>query len=112
MTDNFAGVSKNGDTIYRQAAIDAAMECGKKIPPYAIRVKKAIEQLPSAQPEIIRCKDCKYFPEGTGVNNDLEFPEEFKCPCECEDYWYSWKPDDDWYCANGKRKEEKEHERR
>lgn len=23
-------------------------------------IKEAIEQLPSAQPEIIRCKDCKY----------------------------------------------------
>lgn len=39
------------DLIERQAAIDAAMEYGKKIPTYAIRVKNAIEQLPSAQPK-------------------------------------------------------------
>jgi hypothetical protein len=63
-------------------------------------------ELPSAQPEIVRCKDCVYFPEGTGANHDLEFPgEELKCPCECDDYWYSWKPADDWFCGNGKRKE-------
>lgn len=31
----------------------------KKYKPY-IECKEALEQLPSAQPEIIRCKDCKY----------------------------------------------------
>ena len=41
------------DLISRQAAIDAAMECGKKIPTYAIRVKKTIKELPPAQPELI-----------------------------------------------------------
>ena len=55
----------------------------------------------NAQPEIIRCKDCKHRPlddedtEGSGI----EFPDEI-CPCQCDDYWYSWRPDDDWFCAN------------
>lgn len=48
---------------------------------------------------VVRCKDCKHKPTGTD-RDDLEFPDD-KCPCQCEDYWYSWKPVDDWYCGNG-----------
>lgn len=55
--------------------------------------------------QVIRCKDCKHKPSGTGANHDLEFPDSV-CPCQCEDYWYSWKPKDDWFCGNGERKEE------
>lgn len=54
--------------------------------------------------EIVRCKYCKHRPTGTGANHDLEFPDD-ECPCQCEDYWYSWIPKDDWFCASGKRKE-------
>lgn len=61
-------------------------------------------------PELIRCKDCKHRPIKSeeddyrnGVN--LEFPDE-RCPCQCEDTWYSWMPDDNWHCGNGERKEE------
>ena len=57
--------------------------------------------------EIVRCKDCKHKPTGSGVNHDIEFPEQdYRCPCRCEDYWYSWMPDDDWFCANGERRED------
>ena len=41
------------DLISRQAAIDVV----KGIDRYFVRY---IEELPSAQPEIIRCKDCKW----------------------------------------------------
>ena len=54
--------------------------------------------------EVVRCKDCKHRPDGTGANHDLEFPDD-RCPCQCEDYWYSWKPDDNWFCGNGERRE-------
>lgn len=50
---------------------------------------------------VIRCKDCKHRPTGTN-RDDLEFPDD-KCPCKCEDYWYNWKPADEWYCGNGER---------
>ena len=60
---------------------------------------KALEQ------PIIRCKDCKHRPKGTGANHDLEFPD-YVCPCQCEDYYYSWMPKDDWFCRDGERKEE------
>lgn len=66
---------------------------------------QGIKALPSAQPEIIRCKDCKHRPSGSGADHDLEFPD-WRCPCQCEDYWYSWKPDDNWFCANAERREE------
>ena len=51
--------------------------------------------------ELVRCKDCKHRPTGAD-RDDLEFPDD-KCPCKCEDYWYSWKPADEWYCGNGER---------
>lgn len=53
--------------------------------------------------EVVRCKDCKHRPTGSN-RDDLEFPDD-KCPCQCEDYWYSWKPADEWYCGNGERKD-------
>lgn len=57
--------------------------------------------------EVVRCKDCRYKPEGEdGQGFGLRFPEEGKCPCEnTDDGWYSYMPDDDWYCPNGARKE-------
>lgn len=54
--------------------------------------------------EVVRCKDCKHRPKGTGANHDLEFPD-YVCPCQCEDYYYSWMPKDDWFCRDGERKE-------
>lgn len=55
--------------------------------------------------EVVRCKDCKHKPSGTGANHDLEFPDDV-CPCQCADYWYSWKPNDYWFCADGERGDE------
>lgn len=61
--------------------------------------------------ELVRCKDCKHRPtitiNGEYENNgfDLEFPD-YKCPCQCEDGYYSWMPKDDWFCGNGERKKD------
>ena len=63
--------------------------------------------------ELVRCKDCKHRPKEPDWETyesglDLEFPEGSKCPCRCcGDEWYSWYPEDDWYCAEGERKEVK-----
>ena len=51
----------SSDYISRQEAIDALREELKKSPTTAIRAMSAIKILPSAQPEIIRCKDCKHY---------------------------------------------------
>ena len=49
------------DLIDRQAAIDIVeFECGEWRG-LAGTIVKAIEQLPSAQPEIIWCRDCKHY---------------------------------------------------
>lgn len=78
------------------------MTCGQMA-----KVLDVIKAVPPAQSEIIRCKDCKHKPTGSGINHDIKFPDQdYRCPCRCEDYWYSWIPDDDWFCANGERREE------
>ena len=58
----------------------------------------AIEDAPTidAMP-VVRCKDCKHR-----ENREWDSP----CPCVCADSWYSWMPEDDWFCANGERKKE------
>ena len=65
---------------------------------------EAIQQLPSAQPEIILCKDCKHRP--IRKNGYIMPPEDddMICPCLCEDFFYSWRPRDDFFCARGERK--------
>lgn len=66
------------DPIDRQAAIDALQnEINKFTPPFndvegSIRcgvrlAKNIIEDLPSAEPEIIRCKDCKWCEDADGL---------------------------------------------
>ena len=57
------------------AAIESLTEYGNGRAVY-IGVEEAvrrIEQLPSAQPEIIRCKDCKYYREYGYVNGKPKF---------------------------------------
>ena len=57
--------------------------------------------------ELVRCKDCKHrpiMPKDHTDGFDLEFPDN-KCPCQCDDGWYSWYPEDNWFCANGERKD-------
>lgn len=61
-------------------------------------------------PEVVRCQECIHRPKRLEEYEDgdgfgLEFPDE-RCPCHCEDGWYSWMPPDDWFCANGERKKE------
>ncbi len=58
--------------------------------------------------EIVRCKNCKHRPTQTQPPKtygfSIEFPEGSRCPCQCSDGFYSWYPNDDWFCANGERK--------
>ena len=60
--------------------------------------------------EIVRCKDCKHRPEVKErkiygrVEKYPVFPEDSICPaCNTSDSYYSWIPDDDWFCADGER---------
>lgn len=61
--------------------------------------------------ELVRCKDCKHRPELKWYSDKhgnyaaLEFPDGSKCPCQCEDFFCSRRPKDDWFCADGERKD-------
>ena len=104
------------DLISRQAAIDAVKKLTKwyyetyhETRPTSVAVIEELMDLPSAQPEIIRCRECKHRPKFVEPEDEddrgyLLFPDN-KCPCRCEDEWYNWMPRKDWYCGNAEREE-------
>lgn len=74
--------------------------------------KRTMYSIPAADVQpVTHCKDCVYRPyyepSDSKSVSDLVFPDyRFNpCPCRVEDIWYSWMPDDDWFCAYGKRKD-------
>lgn len=69
------------------------------MPTNSMEYKQQIEWSP-----LVRCKDCKHRPSGDEWNHDIEFPDDL-CPCQCEDFWNSWIPKDDWFCGNGEKRE-------
>jgi len=56
------------------------------------RIETWIEELPSAQPEIIHCGECKH-----------RDPEDYKCDCGHDILWQLPR-DDKWYCADAGRR--------
>lgn len=50
------------------------------------------------QPDIVRCKDCKYLIDHYGFMNDGY------CKNMRETYDLKFKPEDDWFCADGEHK--------
>lgn len=93
------------DLISRQAAIDAVRTViGDN---RSISVCEAIEQLPSAEPQIIRCKDCKHwipydwmFSEVWQSKNIADYPED-EIGCAWSDM--AMKAND--FCSRGERRE-------
>ena len=89
-------MSSADDLISRQAAIDALVDeniidhMDTVYDSELHRCKRAIvrilSQLPSAQPEIVRCKDC--------IKRDY---------CRTTNIW-AVPPDDDWYCGDAERR--------
>ena len=57
--------------------------------------------------ELVRCKDCKHRPTGDyDAPHDENGESDYTCPClNQSDSYYSWIPDDDWFCADGERKD-------
>lgn len=60
-------------------------------------IERMIASLPTI--DIVRCKDCKHNPKRT---NDFAYG---RCVCCCEDDWYGYVPDDDFFCGHGERKD-------
>lgn len=67
------------DLISRQAAIETVRKCAvKEVTPAYMLIDKAeamteLMMLPSAQPEIIRCKDCIYYDPPHVENNGVRY---------------------------------------
>lgn len=77
------------DVIYRQAAIDV-IEAGRLTKLIdAETAVNGLKELPSAQLEIVRCKDCKY----NVSSHKCLHPESFFLV-----------PDDDFYCGYAERR--------
>lgn len=88
------------DLISRHAAIDALST------PHGILYPiRTVEELPPVQPEIIRCKDCKYF--------EYDHPYIIQgIPVLGHEVCNAWgggcKTDENGYCFMAERREEKE----
>lgn len=61
--------------------------------------------------ELVRCRDCIHKPHTTDRFNPISpdgfeiiFPD-YRCPCQCDDGYYNYMPDDNWYCGNGERRQ-------
>lgn len=83
------------DCISRQAAIDAVN--GLTYPSSLMDVKRILIDLPPAEPQIIRCKDCKNW--DTTWTNDFS-PNYHYCPM------VDVVRKEDWFCADAERKTE------
>lgn len=106
------------DYIRRKAAQDAFTEVEDLYYPewgntrYTPKdVEKILDSVPAADvAHVVYCKDCIHRPYSTepGKTNGfaVEAPDrECKCPCfNSDDGWYSWIPDDYFFCADGERR--------
>lgn len=93
-----------GELISRQAALDALYHVDE----YNSRSVEAIRNLPSAEPQIIRCKDCKHwipydwmFSEEWQSQNIDDYPED-DIGCDCCDM--AMKAND--FCSRAERRTE------
>ena len=94
------------DCISRQAAVDALRDylLEKRCPDDGTLTCRLIEnevisKLPSAQPEIIRCKDCKYWVHGYITDNDDFIPP------KCGKWQQMVGHSSDDYCSLAERRE-------
>jgi hypothetical protein len=96
-----------GDLIDRQAAIDALNKLKIYRPLDSDRYVisdclNKIVNLPSAQPEIIRCTECKHYRE-----YDSEYVENaVVVQCMADRYPISETIPDGWFCAGAERKDD------
>lgn len=94
----------SADCISRQAAIDAfdlpiynikGRENAERVVEYLKAVIQRIKDLPSAQPEIIQCKDCKHW---THIKRTKRYW------CRTDDGLYDLNPSPDDFCSRAERR--------
>ena len=83
------------DTIYRQDAIDAVSRGCQEFRGIFAECEKNLNELPSAQPELIRCKDCKYY---YFADNRIPQEQRFVCVLNGD----KWRSDD--FCSYAERR--------
>lgn len=61
--------------------------------------------------DIVTCGECKHRPikddpDGADYGFNIVAPTDGDdlCPCLVEDGWYSWMPEDNFYCGRGERR--------
>lgn len=56
---------------------------------------------------LVRCKDCKHRPY-KDEDGEVWAPswDDETCPCICEDSYYNWMPEDDFFCKRGERRDD------
>lgn len=91
------------DLISRQAAIDELVKmlgyCFQADEEVLDAVVTTVRELPSAQPKIIRCKDCKYWVPGYITDNDDFIPP------KCGEWQQMVGHSSDDYCSLAERRE-------
>lgn len=72
---------------------------------------KCVYEVKVRRVPLVLCKDCRHRPVLDDPNDDsygfnVRAPENGseRCPCLVEDGWYSWRPDDDFFCGFGERR--------
>ena len=82
----------NNDLISRAAAIDAMSEAYEKDEIWE-DYEKRLNELPSAQPEIIHCRDCKYW-------------NPYRMECEGIGNWFGFEGawEENGYCYKAERR--------
>lgn len=90
-------MSNTNDYINRGKAINAVHQRIKQIgydnDPDVLSIRQAVRDVPATDVvEVVRCKDCKH-----------RDPEDKKCD---SGHFIQWQlpRDDDWFCADGKRR--------
>ena len=108
------------DLISRQKAIDAIdaifpvdptkSEYAQGIACGAALAKTYVGQLPSSQPEIILCRDCKYWlpHEQFGYDEDNEEYHDYCAKLVPEDEYYAFRRHADEWCSRAERRTDEE----
>ena len=94
---NISETPNSSDTISRQQAIDAVQNRHMMLSKENVLLINDLEKLPPAEPQIIRCKDCKNW--DTTWTNDFS-PNYHYCPM------VDGVRKEDWFCADAERRTE------
>lgn len=79
--------------------ITVRAEKGKKMKPADIRLSSTVYAV-----EVVRCKDCVYYEQ---FNNNEYYCDAIYRDLHGDDEGVTFEPPEDYFCAYGKRREEK-----